>query len=703
MGATTLEPGTRFRWGDDTFAILGPAPDGSIKVEDLATTLERTIALPEFERALFAGQVRITATYRAADATVSHDPDGFLPWEDYTEHERAVASVRQEIVGHVLEERLGRGALAVYIEQLRDGWRRKPLPDGMLIRDLSLATVYRWKFAYEAAGGDIRALIPDTRDRGVFRPIDDPGAADRRAMPSALRDIIARATDENWLRTVVGKRVRIRRPAIKKVADLVELINERIAVWNAAHPAAEPLPDTNAATVGRHLRAISPRKRIEAAEGKRAAARAARQVNPVAPPANPLERVEIDHTLIPVIVVDERGMPLGRPVLTFAVDVATRYPLGYSISFERFSYYAVAQCLYHAFRPKTGDRDRYGTEHEWLAYGIPFLLVTDNGREFRGKSLRAACKVLHIDLRHLPRFTPEMKGTVEEGIKRIKHALFFKLPGAVFRTLKELKGYDGVKNACLTLADLDRLVFYWFVDIYAETPHPALDNDTPAARWQTLARDPYRFVRRYPCHSDDLRSFLNEVVERRISKSGIEIETLFYNTDALGDLRLTLKEGETVAITIPSGDIGAIRVRDPRTGEYLDVPAVAQHYASGLSRWTHRLLRKRCLESNKMVNLAGLQAAKDGLWAMVAKMMKPKRTNATAARIATQGASARDLPPTPSAAIAPRGKSRSAGRPAASAIPNSSRELEELLAGQTADAAGWGFDTPEKAGPAAPR
>jgi len=119
MGATTLEPGTRFRWGDDTFAILGPAPDGSIKVEDLATTLERSIALPEFERALFAGQLRITATYRAADAIVPHDPDGFPAWEYYTEHERAVATTRQEIVEHVLEERLGRKGIATYIEQLR--------------------------------------------------------------------------------------------------------------------------------------------------------------------------------------------------------------------------------------------------------------------------------------------------------------------------------------------------------------------------------------------------------------------------------------------------------------------------------------------------------------------------------------------------------------------------------------------------------
>jgi transposase InsO family protein len=43
--------------------------------------------------------------------------------------------------------------------------------------------------------------------------------------------------------------------------------------------------------------------------------------------------VQIDHTSVDVIVVDERDrLPLGRPCLTLAIDVATRVVLGFSVS-----------------------------------------------------------------------------------------------------------------------------------------------------------------------------------------------------------------------------------------------------------------------------------------------------------------------------------------------------------------------------------
>jgi transposase InsO family protein len=49
----------------------------------------------------------------------------------------------------------------------------------------------------------------------------------------------------------------------------------------------------------------------------------------------PLERVQIDHTRIDVVVVNEGDrLPIGRPWLTLAIDVASRVVLGFSVSLE---------------------------------------------------------------------------------------------------------------------------------------------------------------------------------------------------------------------------------------------------------------------------------------------------------------------------------------------------------------------------------
>ncbi len=67
----------------------------------------------------------------------------------------------------------------------------------------------------------------------------------------------------------------------------------------------------------------------------------------------PLERVQIDHTRVDVIVVDEGDrLPIGRPWLTLAIDVASRAVLGFSVSLEGPSVVSVALTLVQAVLPK---------------------------------------------------------------------------------------------------------------------------------------------------------------------------------------------------------------------------------------------------------------------------------------------------------------------------------------------------------------
>jgi len=70
----------------------------------------------------------------------------------------------------------------------------------------------------------------------------------------------------------------------------------------------------------------------------------------------PLERVEIDHTLCDVHLVDEESKRCtGRPWLTLVVDHYSGAILGYHLSLNPPSAASVIAALRHAILPKPGN------------------------------------------------------------------------------------------------------------------------------------------------------------------------------------------------------------------------------------------------------------------------------------------------------------------------------------------------------------
>lgn len=107
----------------------------------------------------------------------------------------------------------------------------------------------------------------------------------------------------------------------------------------------------------------------------------------------PLEQVQIDHTVIDLIIVDGRDRrPIGRPYLTLAIDVFTRCMVGMVITLEAPSVVSVGLCLAHAACDKRPWLERLDVEMGWPMSGKPRLLYLDNAAEFRGEALRRGCK-----------------------------------------------------------------------------------------------------------------------------------------------------------------------------------------------------------------------------------------------------------------------------------------------------------------------
>jgi putative transposase len=676
MGQHRFSPGVTFRWQNTAYAIRRTGPHAAVTIVALAADSEQDVDESILRRALFDGDLTFLPRdqpWPAGAGETGTQAAPFLPWDDYPVPLRAVAEARLAVLQPLLDQDRSTWPRALVAERVRTVQAARAnastLPRS-LPRAASVSSVYRWRARYAAFGNDLRALIPATRRRG---------GKGRSRLPGVDELVNAVLADQVFQRERVT------------IDDLLQEMARRVAAENRTRAPTEQLRVPSRATIARRVAALDQRTTFAARHGQRAMQRHFAQWGEATEPPRPLARVEIDHTRIPVIVIDEHdNLPLGRPVLTYCLDVATRYPLGYYLGFEPFSYYAVLECLSHAIRPKDGSRERYGCTHEWLAYGVPTVLVTDNGWEFVGNDLRDACLALGITLQQTPVRTPEFKGSIERSFATLDTGLFTTLPGTTFANPRARGDYDSVEQACLTMGDLDRLLHLFLVDHYAQDRHTGLGGETPAQRWATLTADPFRFAPAVPRSAEDLKVLLSRVTWRTVQPYGIEFATLRYNDDALATFRDRLKPGEKVKVKYHPGDLSRLYVFDPVAARYLEVPALAQDYTQGLSLWKHRVLREKVRAEHGQVDLAALGQAKDAMRQIVAQARERKRTNARVARWTTGGASFRDLATVGGGEAAAPGKSSEGAAPPATAPV----DLNALLANLTPDAPGWQLSFP---------
>jgi len=105
------------------------------------------------------------------------------------------------------------------------------------------------------------------------------------------------------------------------------------------------------------------------------------------------QRVQVDHTPVDLIVVDEiNRKPLGRPWLSLVIDNASRMVCGFLLSMIPPSSISVALALAHSVAPKDlwlADRE---LSFEWPVSGLPDLVYMDNAQEFHAEALRSAAQ-----------------------------------------------------------------------------------------------------------------------------------------------------------------------------------------------------------------------------------------------------------------------------------------------------------------------
>jgi putative transposase len=201
-----------------------------------------------------------------------------------------------------------------------------------------------------------------------------------------------------------------------RCSDLMREIEAR------CHAASVDAPDYR--TVRRRLNDFDARKVTAARHGGKRAREMFGAALPYQRPDGPLGFVEIDHSPMDVIVVDEESrLPLGRPWLSLAVDVPTRMVAGFHLSFDDPSALAVALALTHAVLPKQAWLAERQISLAWPVCGIPDWIETDNGEEFHSKAFERGAAEYGIRLTYRPRGAPQVGGHIERLIGTFMHRI----------------------------------------------------------------------------------------------------------------------------------------------------------------------------------------------------------------------------------------------------------------------------------------
>lgn len=490
----------------------------------------------------------------------------------------------------------------------------------------SVSTVIRWRRKYENSGHDIVSLVDQSDKKGNRK----------ERYPTEVIDITQKAIETVYLTE--------ERKDVQAVVDraLVLINNE-----NDLRPSTMQLPRPARRLIQRLIAAIPAYDRCAARHGRTTANKRFRSVLGYRVVAAPLERAEIDHTLLDLMVIDEEtGLPLGRPYITVCIDDYSRCILGIYIGFEPPSYQTVAYCLKHAFRPKTDLKELYpDIKNAWDAHGVMNILVVDNGAEFHSTSLENACYSMGIELHYSARKTPWYKGKIERFLGTLNRDVAHGVPGTTFSNIFNKEEYDPSKHAVIRLSKLREIIYMWVVDVYHQRVHRTL-KAPPAVVWKSSISPEVIHLPDDPARLD---AIMGRSEERRLTHKGIELNKLFYNSPELTELRRKLGDALDVEVRVDDSNIGSIYVFSPDKTRMFKVPALNLEYADGLSAWQHRVCKRFAAREMGRYDAQGWLAAKLAIATLIDEefMHKKRKTRARIARYKGDAGRSSPTPPAP--------------------------------------------------------
>ena len=369
--------------------------------------------------------------------------------------------------------------------------------------------------------------------------------------------------------------------------DLIIIENENIVEGK--------IPIISYTAFNKRIKAIPPYAVAVARHGKFKADQWFAYCSAHVPPTRILERVEIDHTPLDLILLDDELLiPIGRPYLTLLIDVFSGCVLGFHLSYKSPSYVSAAKAITHAIKPKKLDAMSIQLQNDWPCFGKFENLVVDNGAEFWSKNLEHACQSAGINIQYNPVRKPWLKPVVERFFKVINQYLIPEFPGKTFSNILEKEEYNPEKDAIIRFSPFVEEFQHWIVDVYHQDSD-SRETHIPIKKWQ----QGYDVYPPLTMNEEDEARFtmLMRISDSRtLARNGIKFEELMYDSTALADYRKhypQTKETVKKLIKVDPDDISKIYVYLEELESYLEVPCTdPTGYTDGLSIYAHKMIKK---------------------------------------------------------------------------------------------------------------
>lgn len=307
----------------------------------------------------------------------------------------------------------------------------------------------------------------------------------------------------------------------------------------------------------------------------------------------PLDVVEIDHTLVDVIIVDPiERFPIGRPYVTFAIDIYSRCIAGFILSLEAPSAVSVGLCLTHIAMDKAPWLAMLEINASWPIHGKPNIIHVDNGSDFHSKALTRGCLQHGIKIEYRPIGKPHYGGIIERVIGTMMK-LVHTLPGTTFSNIKERGDYPSENKACLTLSELERWLIIAITKYYHLRLHTGI-SQTPLKLYESGLLAMKQQGKKLP-YINDKKAFLIDflpIIYRSLRKDGFMLDHIVYYNNALRPFISNRDKYSKFLIRRDPRDLSRIYVYLEEEKSYLEIPYRSLSHPA-ISLFEHRLALKK--------------------------------------------------------------------------------------------------------------
>ncbi len=324
---------------------------------------------------------------------------------------------------------------------------------------------------------------------------------------------------------------------------------------------------------------------------------------------NPLDIIQIDHTPLDIIVVDEKDRnPIGRPNITLAIDVYSRMIAGFFISFDPPGALSTGICLASAILPKDEICEKYELKTEWPLWGVMRNVHMDNAKEFKGTMIKRASEEYGFTIIWRPKGKSRYGAHVERLLGTLSKKIHA-LPGTTFENIKYRSNYNSEAKAVMTLPELEEWLHIQIVDVYHNEFHTGI-GASPLQYYNEAIFGSDRKegigVPMMKLHPEKVYLDFLPHIERSIQRSGVVIDHIRYYSDIFrnylfekawnsSDRFVKNLRSKNFIFKRDPRDISKIYFLDEKEARYVEIP-YADMRRSPMSIWDHRAAIKKAKE-----------------------------------------------------------------------------------------------------------